>query len=69
MSGRRRRLDPPRSEIAQLIARGFSNKDIAGALVIAQRTAEGHVGRILYKTGFTSRTQVAAAWAAQYGSR
>ena len=56
-------------EIAELIARGLSNKDIASALVIAQRTAEGHVGRILYKMGFTSRTQVAAAWAAQHAGR
>jgi DNA-binding CsgD family transcriptional regulator len=54
-------------EIAELVARGFSNKDIASALVIAPRTAEGHVGRIMSKMGFTSRTQVAAVWAAQYG--
>ncbi|WP_460338177.1 ATP-binding protein [Actinoallomurus acanthiterrae] len=54
-------------EIAELVARGFSNKDIASALVIAPRTAEGHVGRIMNKMGFTSRTQVAAVWAAQYG--
>jgi len=31
--------------------------------VIAQRTAEGHVKRILAKLGFTSRAQV-AAWIA-----
>jgi predicted ATPase/DNA-binding CsgD family transcriptional regulator len=51
-------------EIAGLVAQGLSNKEIAGILVIAQRTAEGHVEHILRKLGFTSRSQI-AAWAAQ----
>ncbi|WP_246090983.1 ATP-binding protein [Nonomuraea deserti] len=46
-------------EIARLVARGMSNKEIAATLVIAQRTAEGHVEHILTKLGFTSRTQIA----------
>jgi non-specific serine/threonine protein kinase len=50
-------------EIAELVAAGLSNKDIAARLVIATRTAEGHVERILVKLGFTSRTQI-AAWVA-----
>jgi predicted ATPase/DNA-binding CsgD family transcriptional regulator len=49
-------------EVAELIARGMSNKEIAGKLVISQRTAEAHVEHILTKLGFTSRVQV-AAWA------
>jgi len=47
-------------EIAELIAQGTSNRAIAVALTIAQRTAEGHVERILRKLGFGSRAQVAA---------
>ncbi len=47
-------------EIAELIARGLSNKEIAAALVIAQRTAEAHVEHILVKLGYTSRVQVAS---------
>ncbi|WP_198664178.1 ATP-binding protein [Jiangella endophytica] len=46
-------------EIAELLAQGLSNKDIAARLVIAQRTAETHVEHILSKLGFTSRSQVA----------
>lgn len=46
-------------QVAELVAQGLSNKDIAAKLVIAQRTAETHVERILTKLGFTSRTQVA----------
>jgi DNA-binding CsgD family transcriptional regulator len=50
-------------QVADLIAQGLSNKQIAAKLVIAPRTAEGHVERILTKLGFTSRTQI-AIWAA-----
>ena len=49
--------------MARLVAGGRSNKEIAAELVISQRTAEGHVERILAKLGFTSRAQV-AAWVA-----
>ncbi|WP_167374121.1 ATP-binding protein [Mycobacterium paraffinicum] len=48
-------------EIAQLVAQGLSNREVATALVISQRTAESHVHRILLKLGFTSRTQIALA--------
>ena len=51
------------AEVAWLIAEGRSNKEIAGQLVVSQRTAEGHVEHILAKLGFTSRAQV-AAWVA-----
>ncbi|NGY63180.1 LuxR family transcriptional regulator [Lentzea sp. NEAU-D13] len=46
-------------QVAELIAQGLSNKEIAARLVISQRTAEGHVERILAKLGFSSRTQLA----------
>jgi predicted ATPase/DNA-binding CsgD family transcriptional regulator len=49
--------------VAALISQGLSNKDIAAALVISQRTAESHVEHILTKLGFANRAQV-AAWAA-----
>jgi DNA-binding CsgD family transcriptional regulator len=56
-------LTPRELQVARLIAGGCSNKEIAAELVISQRTAEGHVERILTKLGFTSRAQV-AAWVA-----
>jgi DNA-binding CsgD family transcriptional regulator len=52
------------AQIADLVAQGLSNREIAEALVIAPRTAEGHVERILSKLGFTSRAQI-AAWVAE----
>ncbi|MFF0813678.1 protein kinase [Rhodococcus sp. NPDC003318] len=47
-------------QVADLVARGLTNRAIAAQLVIAQRTAEGHVEHILTKLGFTSRAQIAA---------
>lgn len=47
------------TEVALLVAQGMSNKEIASSLVIAQRTAEGHVEHILSKLGFSSRAQIA----------
>ncbi|MEU1286930.1 LuxR C-terminal-related transcriptional regulator [Kitasatospora sp. NPDC005856] len=47
------------SQVAELVAEGLTNKDIAARLTIAQRTAENHVERILGKLGFASRTQLA----------
>ncbi|MFI5491467.1 ATP-binding protein [Actinoplanes sp. NPDC051859] len=52
-------------EVAALVAEGMTNREIAARLVVAQRTAEGHVENILSKLGFTSRSQVAAWLAAQ----
>jgi non-specific serine/threonine protein kinase len=51
-------------EVAKLIAQGLTNKEIASALVIAPRTAEGHFDHILQKLGFGSRAQI-ADWAAR----
>ena len=54
------RLTPREVQVAELISRGMSNKEIAASLVISQRTAETHVEHILTKLGLTSRTQVVA---------
>ena len=53
-------------EIAGLLARGLSNRAIAGELVISPATAARHVANILTKLDFTSRAQV-AAWAVRTG--
>jgi predicted ATPase/DNA-binding CsgD family transcriptional regulator len=53
-------------EVAALIAQGRSNREIAGTLVVSERTVESHVTNILAKLGFDSRTQI-AVWAADNG--
>jgi DNA-binding CsgD family transcriptional regulator len=65
----RARLTPRETEVANLVAEGLTNKEIADRLVISQRTAEGHVERVLDKMGFKSRTQVAACIARQESVR
>ena len=59
------RLTRRESEIAQLVAEGLTDREIAERLVLARRTAEGHVAHILSKLNVTSRDQVAAWVAAQ----
>jgi non-specific serine/threonine protein kinase len=51
------------TEVAELVAAGLTNREIAARLVIAVRTAETHVEHILTKLEFTSRAQI-AAWVA-----
>ncbi|MBP2329414.1 DNA-binding CsgD family transcriptional regulator [Kibdelosporangium banguiense] len=56
------RLTPREKEVAELVTQGLTDKQIGTALTIAQRTAEGHVQRILTKLGLTNRTQLASVW-------
>jgi DNA-binding CsgD family transcriptional regulator len=51
-------------EVAQLLAGGLSNREIAGRLFVSERTVDNHVHHILDKLGFDSRVQV-AAWLAR----
>ncbi|MGW8554625.1 ATP-binding protein [Streptomyces tubercidicus] len=60
VSGDEADLTPRESQIAKLVSEGLTNREIATRLVIAPRTAEGHVQRILTKLGFSSRSQIAA---------
>jgi DNA-binding CsgD family transcriptional regulator/sugar lactone lactonase YvrE len=50
-------------EVANLVAEGLTNREIAARLFISERTAESHVEQIRGKLGFHSRTQI-AAWVA-----
>ena len=53
-------------EVAALIAQGKSNRQIADELVLSERTVENHIGNILSKLGFDSRTRI-AAWVVEIG--
>lgn len=47
-------------EIAELVAKGMKNQQIASALVISPRTAESHIQNILSKLGLNSRHEITA---------
>jgi DNA-binding NarL/FixJ family response regulator len=53
-------------EVTALLARGYSNRQIADELIIGVRTAETHVERVLRKLGLENRGQV-IAWARERG--
>ncbi len=59
-------LSPREQQIQAEIARGASNKEIAGALAIAETTVKIHVQHILRKLNLASRVQ-AATYAAGRG--
>ena len=66
--GRRQRrggvLSAREQEVAQLIAAGQTNSEIAASLYLSPRTVERHVGNILSKLNYRSRVQVATEAAA-----
>lgn len=53
-------LTPRELQVLTLIAEGATNRQIGGALFMAEKTASVHVSRILGKLGVRSRTQAAA---------
>jgi class 3 adenylate cyclase/DNA-binding CsgD family transcriptional regulator len=54
------------AQIARLVARGLSNREIGGELSISEHTVANHVRGILRKTGCANRTEV-AAYAVRHG--
>jgi non-specific serine/threonine protein kinase len=59
-----KRLSPREREVAALLRRGMTNREIAEQLVITDGTANLHVKHILAKLSFSNRAQV-AAWMAE----
>jgi DNA-binding CsgD family transcriptional regulator len=60
-------LTPREREVAALVSTGMTNRQIADRLVIAERTAEGHVERIREKLDLHSRSEIARWFARAVG--
>ncbi|MFE5700021.1 ATP-binding protein [Rhodococcus koreensis] len=54
-------LSPRERDIAQYVAEGLTNREIATHMVLSVRTIDGHVSNLLRKLGVTRRRQVTAA--------
>ena len=52
-------LTPREREVAALVAQGLTNRQIAAALHLSERTAQNHVQHILTKLDLANRSQIA----------
>lgn len=56
-------LSEREGEVLELVARGLSNREVAGHLGIAEKTVKSHMTSVMSKLGVSSRTQAALyAW-------
>jgi DNA-binding CsgD family transcriptional regulator len=68
ISGRapsRGELTPTERRVAELVAEGRTNKEVAAVLYVAPRTVEGTLSRVYSKLGVRSRTELARRLGAQ----
>ena len=61
IGGRRREegLTPAEQRVAALVAEGRTNREVAAALFLGERTVEAHLSHIYAKLGVRSRTELA----------
>ena len=60
-------LTPREREIAELVAQGQANKQVAATLFLSEKTIEHHLSRVYAKVGVRSRTELAALFARATG--
>jgi DNA-binding NarL/FixJ family response regulator len=54
------RLTQRQREVLEGVARGLTNREIAGRLIISERTVKAHVKELMRRLGASNRTQVVA---------
>jgi DNA-binding CsgD family transcriptional regulator len=52
-------LTPAEERVAALVAEGKTNREVAAALFLSERTVEGHLSHVFGKFGVRSRTELA----------
>jgi len=58
-------LTPAEERVAVLVAEGKTNREVAAALFLSDRTVEGHLAHVFGKLGIRHRTEVAPALASR----
>ena len=53
-------LTPGEEAVANLVAQGYSNRDVASELYLSVKTVQFHLTRVYAKLGIASRTELAA---------
>jgi len=61
-SSRRNGLTEREQSVAELVAAGRSNKEVAATLFLSEKTVEANLTRIYDKLGVRSRTELAGSW-------
>jgi DNA-binding CsgD family transcriptional regulator len=56
-------LTPAEQRVAALVAEGRTNREVAAALFVSERTVEGHISRIFGKLGIRHRSEIASVLA------
>ena len=59
-------LTPREEEVAALVSRGLTNRQIASELSISEHTVASHIAKILKRLGLNSRSRL-SAWVAERG--
>ena len=60
-------LTPREPAVAELVARGPSNREVATELFISVKTVQYHLTRTYAKLGVRSRTELASRWSRDFG--
>lgn len=63
------RLSPRELDILAMVAEGRTNREIADALHLSEKTIKNHVTHVLAKLDVTRRTEAAAYWSRHAGRR
>lgn len=55
-------LSPAERQVAELVAEGLTNREVAGRLHVSVKTVETHVARCFTKLDVRNRTALALRW-------
>lgn len=61
-------VTPRQGQVAELVAAGLTNDEVARRLTISSRTVRKHLGLLFERTGARSRTELAVLWTDAAGS-
>jgi DNA-binding CsgD family transcriptional regulator len=61
-AGSRWELSPTERRVAELVASGRTNREVAATLVVSRKTVEWNLSKVYRKLGVRSRSELASSW-------